>query len=264
MGKKKTLGFALGSGGGRGVAHVGFLKAMEEAGVKADYVSGCSMGSVVGAAYAKGMPVDEMYKVMSRLRFFDLFSFGGKAGGFIGTKKMRALLARYLGETQFSDLNIPFRCVAVDVITQSLVEMGEGSVVDAVVASSSIPTIFTPTIKDGLRLVDGGVLERVPVRLVKKMGADVVIAVDVLGFRQCKDPEKCPTAVEMLFDVIDIMDNQRTKRYKAENKHIIDMWLEPDLGNMSPYSFKQLTFAYEQGYKLGTENAEKIKKLIEK
>ena len=258
--KRKKIGFALGAGGSRGVAHIGFLKAMEEAGIKADYVSGCSMGSVIGAAYASGMPVDEMKHATNKLKFFDLFSFAGVPGGLIGTQKMRSLLVRHLGDIQFSDLKLPFACVATDMITQKLVEMQSGKVVDAVVASSSIPTIFTPTIRDGQRLIDGGILERVPVKLAKKMGADVVIAVDVLGKRPVR--EKCPGAMAMLLDVIDLMDNQNTKRYKQDNKSIIDLWIEPDLGSMSQYTFKNLEYAYEQGYIAGKENLKKIQEII--
>ncbi len=257
--KSKTLGFALGAGGSRGVAHVGFLKAMEEEGVKPDYIVGCSMGSVVGAAYASGMSMDRMKKAIESLRLFDIVSLGRK-GGLFETKKMRQLLAYYIGDISFSDLKIPFHCVSVDMITQTLVEFSEGSVLDAVVASSSIPSVFTPTEKNGMRLIDGCILERVPVPQVKAMGADIVVAVDVLGQRNCKNT--MPGAIGIMMETIDIMDNNNTKRRRKENEKIIDFWLEPDLGDMSQYTFSNLSFAYEKGYELGKENAEAIKKSI--
>ena len=261
--KKKTLGFALGSGGSRGVAHIGFLKAMEEEGIKPDFLTGCSMGAVVGAAYASGMKLEDMYHATRKLRFFDLFSFSNCRSGFMGTLKVRALLAKYIGDKDFSELNIPFGCTATDMISQSLIEISEGNVPDAVVASASIPAVFKATAKDGMRLVDGGVLERVPARFVKRMGADVVIAVDVLGYRRCRDENRMPYAVGILLDTIDIMDNQRQPHVKKDSEGLVDLWLEPDLGTMSQYMFKGMDFAYQQGYQMGKENAEKIKKLLE-
>ncbi len=258
---EKKLGFALGAGGSRGVAHVGFLKAMEEAGIKPDYIVGCSMGSVVGAAYASGMSLERMQKAIKSLRLFDLVSIG-KKGGLFDTKKMRELLRYYIGEVAFEELQIPFHCVAVDMITQSLVEFSEGSVLDAVVASSSIPSVFRPTEKNGMRLIDGGILERVPAAQVKAMGADVVVAVDVLGQRTCR--MKMPNAIEVMMETIDIMDNYRTRRRRKDNEDIIDFWLEPELGDMSQYSFTEIPLAFEKGYEMGKENAEKILKALEK
>lgn len=258
--QRKKIGFALGSGGSRGVAHIGFLQAMEEAGVRPDYISGCSMGSVVGSAYAAGMNPEQMHRAVTSLRFFDLVDVTNKPGGFLDTRKMRKILARYVGDVQFDELKIPFTCVALDMISQKIVAFDEGSVLDAVVASSSIPAIFKPMERDGMRLVDGGVLTRVPVREVKKMGADVVIAVDVMGNKPCR--EKCPSPIVVLSDIIEIMDNYRMADYKKSNRKRYDLWLEPELGNMNQYSFKNLEFAYEEGYKIGKANTEKILELI--
>ena len=158
---KKTLGLALGSGGSRGVAHIGFLKALEEVGVHPDYITGTSMGAVVGAGYAAGLTVEEMKEAVFNLRLLDIITFSGRRGGVSSTKKIRELLIKYFGDITFADLKIPFRCYAVDMISQELIEFSEGSVVDAVVASASIPVVFHPYEKDGMRLIDGGVLERV-------------------------------------------------------------------------------------------------------
>lgn len=257
----KKLGFALGAGGARGVAHVGFLKAMEDAGIKPDFVTGCSMGSVVGAAYSAGVSIETMRKAVCSLRLFDLIAPTGKRGGLFDTKKMRRILAHYIGDLDFADLQTPFHCVAVDMITQSLIEFSEGSLLDAVVASSSIPSIFCPTEKNGMRLIDGGILERVPFEQVKNMGADVVVAVDVLGWRECK--EDMPGTLGILLETIDIMDNYRTRRRHKEKADIIDFWLEPELGSMSQYSFKHFDFAYQKGYEIGEANVEAIQKALQ-
>ena len=162
---------------------------------------------------------------------------------------------------KFDELKIPFHCVAVDMISQSLVEFSEGSVLDAVVASSSIPSVFRPSEKNGMRLIDGGIIERVPAAQVKAMGADVVVAVDVLGQRTCG--RNMPHLLGIMMETIDIMDNNNTRRRRKENEAIIDFWLEPELGDMSQYSFNEIPLAFEKGYEMGKENAEKILKALE-
>ncbi len=259
---KKTLGLALGSGGSRGVAHIGFLRGLEEVGVKPDFITGTSMGAVVGAGYAAGLTVEEMKEAVFSLRLLDLITFTGRRGGVSGTKKIRELLIKYIGDITFDDLKIPFRCYAVDMISQKLIEFSKGSVVDAVVASASIPVVFHPYEKDGMRLIDGGVLERVPVSQVKKMGADIVVGVDVLGHRDAS--EDSPNVLKILIETIDIMDNYRTERRKDDFKDIIDFWLEPELGSMSQYDLKQIEFAYEKGYELGKNNANDIRKALKR
>lgn len=260
MKRRKKLGFALGSGGARGVAHIGFLQAMEEAEIKPDYITGCSMGSVVGMAYATGMAPKQMKEIAFNLKMFDLLDVTTRPGGLFDTRKIRNLLTKCVGDPNFEDLKIPFRCVAVDLYTQSVVEFSEGKVLDAVIASSSIPGVFKPTEKDGMRLVDGGVLERVPVKALRHMGAKRIVAVDVLGQKPCR--HKCPNAVGMLLDIFDIMDNHRTTRCKNDHNNHINLWLEPDLGMMSQYSLKGVKDAYERGYEIGVKHAEEIKDLF--
>ena len=256
MRREKTLGFALGSGGSRGIAHIGFLQAMEEAGIEPDYIAGCSMGAIVGAVYAAGKSIDEMQAAAKKLRLLDIIAPTGGKGGLFDTRKIRKLLTSLIGDIKFSDLKIPFRCIAVDMISQRVIEFSSGNVVDAVIASSCIPTVFRPIEQGNMRLVDGGVLERVPYARVKKMGADVVVAVDVLGWRECS--EKCPGIIGVMMQTFDVMDNYRTLRQREEDKDIYDFWLEPDLGTMSQYSLKQMHTAYEKGYEIGKEYADKI------
>ncbi len=256
----KTLGLALGAGGSRGIAHIGFLKALEEAELIPDCICGSSMGSVVGAAYASGMTPWEIWKAVKKLRVLDILSPAKCRGGLFGTQKMRALLQKYIGDIRFEDVKIPFSCVAVDMRAQKLVEFSQGSLLDGVVASSSIPAIFHPLELDGKRLIDGGVLERVPVQQVKHMGADIVVAVDVLGQRLGK--EDCPKAFGVLLETMDLMDNYRTKRRREENAKLIDFWLEPDVGDMSPYEMKGKERAFEAGYAIGKAYAPKIKRKV--
>ena len=258
------LGFALGSGGSRGVAHIGFLQAMEEIGVKPDFISGSSMGSVVGACYAAGMSVEEMKNAVFELKALDILDLSGNAlrnQALFKSKKMRAQLDLYLGEKTFEDLKIPFSCVAVDLISGSPVTFTEGSVVDAVLASSSMPTVCRPVEQDGMLLVDGGVLCRVPVRQVKDLGADAVVAVDVLG--KVRPVEKVPNVISLIMRTYDVMDAAKTATQKRSARKYCDLWLEPDMGDISQYRIRFDQSVYDAGYYCGMNNAEKIKNLLE-
>ena len=257
----KKFGLALGASGSRGVSHIGFLQALEEEGLKPDYITGASMGSIVGCAYAAGVPIEKMKEAVIKLRLWNLLSPANK-GGLFGTKKIRFLLEKYIGDIEFSDLKIPFRCIAVDMVTQKVVEFSEGNALDAIIASSTIPGVFQPMQKGNMRLIDGGVLERVPAMRLKDMGAELIVAVDALGWREAN--EKISGTLGVLLETYDITDNYRTKAYRDKNKKKIDFWLEPDLGNMSQYSLKQVAFAYEKGYELGKEYAPKIAEALKK
>ena len=263
MAKAKTLGLVLGSGGSRGMAHVGFLQALEEEGIKPDCISGCSIGSVVGATYASGMSAEEMHEVMLKLSAHDIIELTLKFTGLFGTGKMKRTIKKYLGDVEFRDLKIPFTCVAADLRSKQLVTFYEGKVADAVVASSSIPGVFKPTEIDNMVLVDGGVIERLPVNAIKKFKPDVIVAVDVLcGSDRLKDKPKTPNAIKMLMATVDIMDDLITEYKRKEHADVVDLWVKPNLGAVSPYSFKNLEANYKQGYIAGKEYAPQIKELL--
>lgn len=259
----KKLGLALGAGGARGIAHIGFLKGLEEEGIRADFVSGSSMGSVVGACYCKGMSTEEMLKIIQSLKFFDIADIGISPISKLGLlrwTKVRKMMTKHLENCDFTQLKIPFSCVAVDLISGKEVTLSEGSVVEAMLASSSMPTVFRPVQKDGMMLIDGGVLCRVPVKQVKKMGADVVVAVDVLG--KLQPAEKIGNVFSLVMRVYDIMDDQKTKVQRKALRKLADLWLEPDMGNVSQYQIKYLQEAYDAGYETAKQNAAKIRELL--
>ncbi|MBO7149613.1 MAG: patatin-like phospholipase family protein [Clostridia bacterium] len=259
----KKLGFALGSGGSRGVAHIGFLRAMEEEGIVPDFVSGCSMGAVVGSCYAKGYTTKYMEEIVKKLKFSDLLDLSLvpiKNGALLRSKKMQKKLQQYLGKTTFGELKIPFSCVATDLISGKVVVLGEKDkdVSLSVVASSSIPTVFKPVQIDDKLLVDGGVLCRVPIDTVRGMGAEVVVAIDVLGkIRKCDKKYNVFTIMTRTFDIADSELTRKTIKEKNP-----DLFIEPDLGDMSQYKFKEIDFAIQKGYEIGKAYAEKIKQLI--
>ncbi len=260
----KKLGLALGSGGSRGVAHVGFLQALDEAGIKPEFVTGCSMGSIVGACYCAGISPARMREAVVDLKLTDIASLNPGAfhkNGLMKMTKARKLIVDLIGERTFDELEIPFACVATDLIRGCVVLLDQGNVADAIIASSSIPGVFTPaSIGEYPMLVDGGILERVPTREVKNMGADVVVAVDVLGNLMMEKQVK-GNLIDTLLRCIDIMDTRATQRKRVMRRDA-DLWLQPKLGSMDQYSVKNLQFAYERGYRLGVSKAESIAMLL--
>lgn len=260
----KTLGLALGSGGARGVAHVGFLQALEEEGIEPDFISGCSMGAVVGGCYASGMPVSKMRDIVLKLRKRDLIDLSPKPisqMSLLRSKKIRELLLAHLKVKNIEDFPVPFKCVATDLYSGTLHVFEKGEAALAIQASSTIPAVFRPVQFEDKLLVDGGCLCRVPVREVKAMGADVVVAVDVLKITS-EPVEKLDNILNMGLRVFDVMDAHNTALMKKRDSKYFDLWLAPEMKGMSQYLIKDLEFAFEEGYAEGKKNADKIKELL--
>lgn len=177
------VGLALSGGGARGLAHIGVLKILERAGIPVEYLAGTSMGGLIAAGYAAGLSAEYMEQEalsMGRYaRLIQLFDLSLPGAGLVEGKKIEAYLAQHLGERSFDELEIPLALVAVDLISGEEVVLTEGPVVEAVRATISMPGVFVPVCRDGRVLVDGGLLNNLPADVVRRMGADVVIAVDV-------------------------------------------------------------------------------------
>lgn len=181
----KKLGIALGSGSARGWSHIGVLNALEESGIKVDYVSGTSIGSVVGAVYLIG-DFKEFEKFARSIDWKSIVSFIDvtfPGSGLIPGKKVFKMLSEYYKDILIEDLPVPYCAVAADVLTGEEVRFSSGRVKDAVRASVAIPGVFTPFKFKGKVLVDGGIVNPVPVDVVREMGAEVVIAVDLNNCR---------------------------------------------------------------------------------
>lgn len=259
----KTLGLALGAGGSRGVAHVGFLKALEENGIKPDFIAGTSIGSVVGAFYAIGYSPDYMLKVALGLKsrdILDLSPLAIKNGTLLKSKKMAAILRRFLKDEQIEYLDIPFACVGLDIISGKKVVFDQGDLALAVQASSSIPMVFAPVEYENMLVADGCPVARVPVEEVRKMGADVVVAVDVLG--GVHEMEELKSIFGYLLRLVDIYDAKVNENNLKNNKP--DLLCVPDLGDMSKYHIrpKEMQFAYQRGYESGLAIVDDIKRKL--
>ncbi len=177
---RPRIGIALGSGSARGWAHIGVLRALQQAGVEPDVVCGTSIGAFVGAAYASG-DLDKLEAWACGLTRRDVLGFFdvSLAGGLIKGEKLLAFAASTFLDGTFEQLERPFACVATDLASGREIWLKEGPVADAVRASIALPGLFAPHLVDERHLVDGGLVNPVPVSLCRAMGADIVIAVDL-------------------------------------------------------------------------------------
>ncbi len=185
-GKRDTVGIVLGGGGARGLCHIGVLNVLHREGIPIDLIAGTSIGGLVGATYAAGVPVETVHaevkrisRIREQMRLVDISL--SSAGLSVSGRRIYNFLADLIGEdVTFADLNIPLAMVAVDIHTSRPVVLQGGRVIDAVRATISVPGVFASVELGDYRLVDGGVLDNLPVDVARAMGATKVIAVDVL------------------------------------------------------------------------------------
>jgi NTE family protein len=179
----KKVGLALSGGGARAFSHLGALQVLIENGIPIDVIAGTSAGSILGAAFASGMSIDEISQMAERMRWSKLTRLSLSPMGLLTNAPMGAFLQLHLPVTRFEDLKIPYGAVVCDFDTgKELVLKESGSLVEAVRASCAVPGIFVPVKRpDGSLLIDGGVLSPVPTDAARAMGAEIVIAIDLLS-----------------------------------------------------------------------------------
>lgn len=172
------IGLALSGGGARGYAHIGVIRALEEFGIKPDIVAGVSAGSIIGSFFCAGVPTDEMEICFEGEHFKDFAEINIPRVSLFSTEGFHDFLHQILGNTTFDELEIPFRVIATDLDHGVSKIFSEGSVADAVWASSSIPVIFPPVVIDDIHYIDGGVLRNFPVQPIRNL-CDFIIGVNV-------------------------------------------------------------------------------------
>src|SRR5512139_2646542 len=191
------IGLALGGGGARGLAHIGILKVLQREQIPIDVISGTSMGGIVGAMHAVGLSTEQMEAEALKRgdlgQIFKLIDLRLIGSGLLGGKRIKKLLADMLGAgTTFADLRLPFAVVSVDYTSGREVVLKDGNVVDAVRATMSVPGVFEPVELNRCNLLDGGVLNNVPVDVARELGAEKIIAVDVLPNFRLNEPGQEP------------------------------------------------------------------------
>jgi len=263
--KRPKVGLVLSGGGAKGFAHIGVLKVLEEAGVKIDYIGGTSMGAVVGGLYASGYSAtqidsifyntdfdellqdyiprssksfyekrnDEMYAISLPFHKFKIGIPIALSKGMYNYNLLSKLTHKVRHVREFDKLPIPFLCVATDIETGEAIILKEGYLAQAMLASSAFPSLFSPVEIDGRVLIDGGVVNNYPAEEVRKMGADIIIGVDVQDDLKNRDALKDATRILVQITNLDMIKSMN------EKKKITDIYIKPDISNYGVISFDQ-------------------------
>ncbi|ELP5728116.1 patatin-like phospholipase family protein [Vibrio vulnificus] len=290
--QRPKVAVVLAGGGAKGAAHIGVLKALEEMLIPVDYITGTSMGAYVGGLYATGMSADEIESFIysidwssgyrdrvdrSQRRVRDKESedryqlrtdIGLRFGevhapqGFVQGQNMLRILRETTGNLNefqsFDDLAIPYRSVATDIVELQEVVIDKGQLVDAMMASMSVPGALPPYELNGRMLVDGGVVNNMPVDIARAMGADIVIAVDIsTDYKQKEDFTNMLVVADQLSNYL----VRRSTQQQATSLSGQDVYLRPDVGQMETTEFAKMPDAYEAGYKVAYQMKEKLQAL---
>ncbi|MCY9852977.1 patatin-like phospholipase family protein [Vibrio mediterranei] len=289
---RPKIGLVLAGGGAKGAAHIGVLKALEEMQIPVDIITGTSMGAYVGGLYATGMSADEIESFIytvdwnngyrdrvsrSQRRVRDKESedryqirtdlglhFGSIEApkGVVQGQNMLRILRKTTGNLpefkSFDDLAIPYRSVATDILKLEPVVLDKGYLVDAMMASMSVPGALPPYELDGYLLVDGGVTNNMPVELAKQMGADIIIAVDISSdYKTREDFSSFLTVGEQLSNYLVRRSTEEQMQALDDN----DILMHPDVGQIATTDFSAMPKAYDLGYQAAYRNEKQLKAL---
>ena len=249
--KKIKIGLALGSGGAKGFAHIGALKAFEENGIEFDIIAGASIGSIVGAFYSAGYSATDIVELLKRVDYDEiknLFMLNMDTFGLFN------VIDRSIGSMDIEELPKPFRAVATELESGAEHVFDKGSVAKALCASSSMPPFFKPVLIDGVRYVDGAFTNSIPADVVKGLGADYVIGID-LSTRDSK-----PSLLSKLFPTY----KSKVEEPWAKGYEFSNTMLHPDLSDFTAISFTQGNKIFDIGYQHALSFMPKIKEDIEK
>ncbi len=253
----KKIGLALSGGAARGFAHLGVVKVLQENNIPIDFIAGTSAGSLVGGGIASGLSVDEMLEFSKTLSWLKIGKISLSMFGLQSNEPLADFVRKNYPIKNIEDLKIPFAAVAADLDTGEAVIFDKGELAFAVRASSNIPVIYTPIKYGEQRLVDGGIVEIVPCETVRKMGAEIVIAVDVNA--------SVPRLIEKPNNALSVMLQTAFLAVRGLTKPNLlhaDLVIKPNLGE---YRFDQIGKAKEM-MKLGEDAAnemlDEIKDLI--
>jgi len=256
--QRPGIGLALGGGFARGFAHLGVLKVLQKYNIRVSHIAGSSVGSILGAAYASGAPLERIIETCRTLRFRDIARWRVSRLGLASNQRLAALMERVFGSGQFEDLKIPLAVVATDLSTGEPVVFTQGNLVDAIRASCAFPGLFEP-VEIGTRcLADGGLVAPVPTQAARGLGAQTVIGVSV-GLQD--GHRGAPTNI---FQVV-------SRAVGAAQKHQLELWerhadlvLRPDVQFLAWDDFARADEAIEAGAAAALRALPRIENLLEK
>lgn len=250
---RPRVGLALGGGAVRGLAHLGVLAELAQAGIPIDVVAGTSVGSLVGALYAAGLDLAEMEHIATKIRWRDLARPIWPRRGLVSFEPLEQTLVRLLGDLTFADLTLPFAAVCTDMRTGAQIVVNEGRLAPAVRASASIPGIVAPLEVGPYLLADGALVNNTPASVVRALGADYVIGVDIMSPNFLHTSSPLRLAIMALEIAI---ANSGTGRAHS------DFFIVPKLGGLTYMLFSAREALIAHGREAGTAAAPLIRKAL--
>lgn len=245
--KKYKLGVVLSGGGTRGFGHLGVLKAIEEAGLKPDIISGVSAGSIVGAMYADGQSPDKILKALTSQKLLKYLDFSIPKTGLVKMTGFERTLKKNLNAQKFEELQIPLKVFAVNMNTAEYKCFDSGLILPAIKASSSIPVLFPPVEIDKELYCDGGVINNFPVEALTDQCQRIIgVSVNPLGKR--RDLDNLKKIAERTFQLT-------IRSHTLERKHQCDIFIEPE--GIDDFGLLELSKG-QQVFDLGYETAKKV------
>jgi NTE family protein len=256
--ERKKVGIALSGGAARGFAHLGVLKVLAENDIPIDFVAGTSAGSFAGAAFASGLSIEEIIAMSRKISWFRMTGFSYSPKGLLSNASMGTFIRQHFPHKNLEDFPIPFAAVACDLETGKEVILKEtGDAADAVRASCAIPGVFVPVVSEGRMLIDGGVVSNVPTKAVRKLGAEIVIAVDVLasGATYWGSPS---TLLGIFFQSAMMLLRAASKshHYRA------DVVIIPEIAHLRPDEISKMDEFIKAGEEAALEKLDEIKALL--
>jgi NTE family protein len=277
--QRPKVGLVLSGGGAKGISHIGVLQAIDSAGLKIDYITGTSMGSIVGALYAVGYSGKEIEKISNELDWDVVLSNNpnyrtisidekdeyGKYSVEVGFRDGKPQMATGLIESEelwltlnrlflpvynikdFSKFDIPFKCIATDLSDGKAVVLDKGEIVNALRSSMAIPSVFTAVDYDSTKLVDGGIIRNFPVTDVKEMGADIVIGVNL--FLGLPDINKLNNVLDVFYQITQYRDAEDL----VTEKKLCNLIIEPPVEKYSAGSFSSIAEIMKIGKETGNK-----------
>lgn len=246
--KPRRIGLALGGGAILGAVHIGILKAFDEKDLKIDCISGTSIGAFIAGLYAFGVSPSAIGKRVEEMGWLDISGFTIPKYGLLSNEKLGEMMKADLGDVAIENAAVPLALVATDIGRGEKVVAMRGSLAEYVMASTCIPGIFSPVLIEGRPLVDGGLLENVPVSPLKSMGAEITVGVDLNANRRYKDPDDI---IDVLVNAIDITIDNAT-RLQVDGADIV---ICPDLNAYNRNDADAVKELIEVGYDTGVEAA---------
>ncbi len=253
---KQKLGVALSGGATRGLAHIGVLQALEENRIRPDYLSGTSIGAFAAALYAFGVSLPEIRRIGQGMTPLNVSKLKLSRFALFSNEELGKLIMAAIGEARIEDASIPLAIMATDISSGKKVVLREGKVAQAVMASSAMAGIYLPVRVDGRMLMDGGIIEDVPISPLRPMGAGVVVAVNLSAERKYRVPEDI---IDILFNAFDIAIDENMK----VQVKLADLVIEPRLSRFRRIDVKQMDELIAEGHRAALEVIPDIREALD-